>query len=128
MIYRPSNPLGILTFDTTDVFGKRIILEKDRFENHILNGHIELTGNEEAIKDILKNPYMVLQSKQSETRYLYYGKSPKSTYSNLTIKTVVDHKYNDLGFVVTSMFQKQVTPEKEGKTIYVKEKTDTSEP
>lgn len=124
MMYRPNEPLGILVIDTTDRFGKRIILEKDRYENHIIEpntGHKELAGNLEAIEESLTNPYLVLQSYKNPTRYLYYGKSTKSTKPWLSIKTVVDHMYDDFGFVVTSMFQRKITPSKEGTIIYAEE-------
>jgi len=122
MMYRPNEPLGILIIDTTDRFGKRIILEKDRFDEHIGNpkGHEELIGNIDAIVETIQDPYWVVQSRKNENRYLYIGKSQKSTYPNLNIKTVVDHTGNNFGFVVTSMFQKRLDPEKEGTIIYVK--------
>jgi hypothetical protein len=119
-MYRPQNPLGTLLIDTTDRFGKRIILEKDRFDEHIgcETGHIEMIGNVEAIKETIENPYWIAQSAKNQNRYLYIGKSEKSTYPSLYIKTVVDHSKKDFGFVVTSMFQRRLNLNKEGSIIY----------
>ncbi|THF83731.1 hypothetical protein [Cohnella fermenti] len=100
-------------------------MEKNRFEDHIIDpatGHKELAGNEEAIKHSVENPYLVVQSNKIPNRYLYYGKSSESTMPWLTIKSVVDHSDENFGFIVTSMFQKKITPEKEGAVIYDKKK------
>jgi hypothetical protein len=120
-MYRPSDPLGYLAIDTTDKFGKRVILEQDRLEEHIIDGHEELRGNVAAIKDSIENPEYIIQSKKNSNRWLYVTKSEFSTY-NVPIKTVVEHlSTTEFGYVVTSMFQRRLDPEKEGKILYERE-------
>jgi hypothetical protein len=118
-MYRPPSPPGILAIDTTDKFGNRVILEQSRYEEHIIQGHAEMKENLVAIKDSIENPYMVLRSKKNADRWLYFAKSENSTYPRLSIKTIVDHSSEaGYGFVVTSLFQKKVIPDKEGELIY----------
>lgn len=118
-MYRPPSPPGILAIDTTDRFGKRVILEQSRFEEHIVDGHKEMEGNLTAIQDSIENPYMIIKSNKVDNRWVYLAKSQNSTYPKLSIKTIVDHSSEtDYGFVVTSLFQKKVIPSKEGEIIY----------
>ncbi|MFE7063720.1 hypothetical protein ACFVAD_16345 [Sutcliffiella sp. NPDC057660] len=111
-------------FDTTDIFGKRVFLEKEQFDNHIVVGHPEMRDNELAIQETIENPQLVVESKQNSNRLLYIGKSEMSTYPMVYIKTVVDHSSKEYGFVITGLFQKKVNLEKEGTVIYEKT-TDT---
>jgi len=121
-MYRPSNPLGVLLFDTTDIFGKRVVLEKDRFDEHIAE-HVEMVGNEVAIQESIENPYLVYKDSEYSHKLLYIGKSKSSSYPWLSVKTVVDHSLSDFGFVSTSFFVKDNKLGKVGELIYDKKNT-----
>jgi hypothetical protein len=105
-------------FETTDKFGKRIVLTSETYNNHILVGHPEMKGNANAMQDTVENPKWIVESKQNPSRWLYIGKSESANYPMVNIKTVVDHSSTDVGYVITGFVQKKVNIEKEGKVIY----------
>lgn len=113
-----SSTTSVYIFDTKDPYGKRVFLEKARFEEHILDHHPEMKGNELAMKETVEDPHLIIQSKQNPNRWLYVGKSDMATYPLLNIKTVVDHTSTEYGYVVTGLFQKKINAEKEGTVIY----------
>lgn len=126
MRYMPNDPPDQLVFDTTDRYGKRIFLEQERYDIHITGpiGHVELLGHELAIQDTIENPDIILQSVKLPSRWLYIAKSTKAKYKNTPIKTVVDHVNTSYGFVVTSLFQRDIDPMKEGAKIIYEKSTD----
>lgn len=106
--------------DTTDKDGKRVVLEQHTYHGHILVRHPEMKGNIPAIKDSVENPQYIIESGQGSTSNLYITKTDISTYPKLHLKTVVDHTNPEIGYIRTSLFQRNLDPEKEGAVIYEK--------
>lgn len=117
-MYFPSKPLGPLIFDTTDRFGKRIILELDRYTDHIVDGHPEMAESVLAIQESIEKAIMIYRSTQFPHRVEYVATSKNATYPSLPIKTIVDHTFSDFGFVVTSLHtpMKRINPK--GDVLY----------
>lgn len=121
----PSSTDNKYIFDTKDIYGKRVYLETNRYNEHIISHHPEMEGNTLAIQETIEDPHLIIESKQNPNRWLYVGKSEMATYPLLNVKTVVDHSSTSYGWVVTGLFQKKVNAEKEGTIIYEKTDKDT---
>jgi len=104
-------------FKTADHTGKVIILTEKTFNAHILPGHPEMSGNENAIQETIENPEYVILSSVDDKSHIYVAKSSNSSYPNIYIKTIVTSS-GKTGYVKTSFFQRNVILDKEGKVIF----------
>lgn len=111
---------GGYIINTANHDGVRIVLETDTYNNHILDGHPEMASNVAAIQDSIENPTYIIKGAQNENNRYYITKSPVSTYPKLYIKTVVNQKNPNIGYIRTSYFTRNVDLEKEGVVLYEK--------
>lgn len=127
--YKPTAGSPLL-FVVTNQYGKRVILEKSRFDDHIIgppeDGHKEFIGQEHVIKESIEKPNLIYLSSKFPSSWLYVCKSTASRYPLLNIKTVVSHRYPNYGYVVTSFYQrdKDIEAEREGAKIIYDEKVN----
>ena len=89
-------------FEVIDRYGKSIHLSEERWK-HIIHDHPEMANKLEEIKEIVKNPLVIKESKDDENVKHYY-----KYYKNLKQKAkylLVSVKYlNEHGYVITSFY------------------------
>jgi hypothetical protein len=75
-----------IIIDTTDIFGKRVILERDTWDTHIVGGHDSMRDKIPVVKASLEQPTYVIQDVAFATRTHYISPEIDGQY----IKTVVE--------------------------------------
>lgn len=116
-----------LVFMATNKFGTKVILEKSRFDDHIIHptfGHVELIGNEDVIKNTIENPRLIFQSAQFPTTWIYVGKGFNSINPKMDVATVVNHTSQEFGYITTSMLRGKGKVKTEGAKIIYDQETD----
>ena len=96
-------------FEVVSKLNKRVYGSKSRWNLIIKTKHLEIEGKEKEIKETLKEPNEIRQSKSDASVYLYY-----KNYGKLSLSVVVKHK-NGEGFIITAYYTDRI---KEGKQIY----------
>ena len=89
-------------FEILDKNGRKIHLSKERW-SHIVNDHPEISNRLEEIRDIVKNPLIIKESKDDENvrHYYKYYKNLKQKAKNLLVSV----KYlNGHGYIITSFY------------------------
>ena len=102
-------------FEIIDKFGRKIKLTRERIWTHI-SKRPEMLGEEELIKDALKDPGEVKESKENPKAWLYYKVNPKGNNWDKYILVIVK-LLNGEGFILTSFFTGII---KEGKLVWKK--------
>jgi len=106
-------------FDIVDVLGNRVILTKQRWEEHILLSHPEMLGLHEAVRDTITEPDCVYASETAEQTKLFYKLGAVAwKFRNLFLKTVVSYD-REPAILRTSFFTSQL---KGGRLLWIKPK------
>jgi len=108
-------------FKTTDIFDREVVLEKSTWDNHVVDGHPEMCGNENAVKCTVEGPEFVYESDSHTNRDVFFARQENSTHPKLYTKVIVEYNGNT-GEVVTSWFCKEVKGVNERGLKYVKPK------
>jgi hypothetical protein len=117
-----------LVFSTTDCFGNLVQLDRQTWENHVLDivqGHPEMAGYEDLVKEIIANPYEVRLSTASTTALAFVsdrlvGPAPDGIRALVQYKSEQFEKGSLRGYVATAYpvdIIRYGSP-KLGKTIY----------
>jgi hypothetical protein len=112
----------LFVFDTTDVFGVRVVLDTGTWNKHIIipTNHPEMKDNLEAIKKSIEQPEAVYRdAAYSETRKKFFARRPESTYPKLYAVVVVGYDSN-IGSVVTCYFSHNFGKVDGGGLLYAK--------
>lgn len=65
--------MNTILLDTLDFRGRRVIMTRKRWQEHIQAEHPELTeGALEDVAEILESPHFVYESAKQTSRHLYY--------------------------------------------------------
>ncbi|KXG78306.1 hypothetical protein [Thermotalea metallivorans] len=111
-------------FTTTDPRGYIISCSTERFNEHIVSGHVIMRDNLNAIKSTIEEPEVIYKSSQSPIRDVYFSKVPTSSYPKMYTKVVVQiDDGNMTGEVVSAWPQKDISGGIDsGGIVYVKNK------
>jgi len=99
-LFSVMTPLGF-TIRTTMTYWQYVVRIK----------HPCMTGKEEVVKEVLKNPQKICQSSMDKTVYLYYGKMER------LYCVVAKHTISKEGFLITAYPADKI---KEGETIWTR--------
>ena len=99
-LFSVMTPLGF-TIRTTMTYWQYVVRIK----------HPCMTGKEEVVKEVLKNPQKICQSSMDKTAYLYYGKMER------LYCVVAKHTISKEGFLITAYPADKI---KEGETIWTR--------
>ena len=95
-------------FAVNNYNGCTVSCSKSRWEEHVVQNHQIMEKNEDAVKDTIKDPDAVYESKDSPDREVYFKASQFSTYKGLLTKVIVQYSpgiknpENIVGELVTS--------------------------
>jgi hypothetical protein len=97
-------------FSTTDLWGNLVILQEETWLNHIvepIDGHPEMTGYENLVKQVVVDPYEAYQSTQQSTGILFLsdphvGPRPEGIRVVVNYSDTSYEKGATSGFVVTA--------------------------
>ena len=109
-----------IIFESTDPFGRKIILDSSTWNEHIIPGHDEMKGNEISVKNTIENPDFIYESNTHNNRDVFFSVRPESTYPKLYTKVVVEINKVQSGEVSTAFFSKEVQGVKGAGLKYVK--------
>ena len=101
LIFRIQSPLG----DT-------IVLTRDRWRQIIRFKHPALDGREQAVRECVRQPDLVRESKKDPNVHLYYAAAERGY-----LCVAVAPTENDQRFVVTAYFTRNIKP---GKHLWTK--------
>ena len=99
-------------FEITSVLGKGIRTTVTYWDKIIREKHPIMHGKEEDVKETIRNPNEVRQSKTDENVFLYYRMVEKMKH----VCVVVRHE-NEHGYVITTYLTEGM---KEGNTVWKK--------
>lgn len=101
-------------FETTDLFGNKIILSKENYEHILLRP--EMGGQEERIKETLKSPDVIKFSKYDKQKWLYYRFYDRTPVSKKYLLVIVKMLPKEK-FIVTSFYTDKI---KAGEIVWQK--------
>ena len=91
-----------IVFEIIDRHGRKIHLSMERWK-HIIHDHPEMLTKLEEIKDIVRNPLIIKESKDDESVNHYYkyfkNLKQKARYLLVSVKYLNKH-----GYVITSFY------------------------
>jgi len=93
-----------MPFETTDVLGRRVILDDTRW-GHIQREHPEV--REQVIRSTVEDPQLIATSSKFTASDVYFSLGMDATYPHLYCKVVVDFT-DEPGLVLTAMYQKDL--------------------
>ena len=99
-------------FSVNNYNGCTVSCSKTRWDEHVVGHHQIMENNEKAVKDTIKNPDAVYESKELPKREIYFKSSEFSTYKALT-KVIVEYSQgiknpgNIVGELVTAFPSKE---------------------
>lgn len=96
-------------FKVKSHFKKDIRTTKSHWDFIVNVKHLEIKGEESAVKEVLKNPDFVSISQEDEDVYLYYRRKQKYYLC------VVARHLNGDGFIITVYFTDKI---KEGEVVW----------
>ncbi|MFQ6040475.1 MAG: hypothetical protein ACE5PV_06425 [Candidatus Poribacteria bacterium] len=106
-----------ILFQAVDIFGNLIELTEERWKTHILTGHYEVELYIEQIKETIKSPDCIFESRyEPDTRLFYKRGITQGKYRNLYMKVVVSYSETP-AFIKTAFFTPQLTG---GKLLWIK--------
>lgn len=94
-------------FETTDPRGKKVTCTEEVWLIHVLDGHPEMEGLENIVKQTVEAPLysMIYQDRDYPERNIYYGQKSKYVY----VKVVVEFLKDD-GVLITAYLTDSVKP------------------
>lgn len=110
-----------IIFRTTDTLDRIITLDSQTWNDHVIMGHPEMSGNEAALKETIENPDFVYGSGTNPKRELYFAKQKNSTFPSLYTRAVVEFNGSQ-GTVTTAFFCKEIQGVNPEAIKYVKPK------
>lgn len=112
-----------IKFAAKSPLGYTVECTEDRWENHVLQGHSMMAGNEQAVIDAIENPIVVYPSKSHrEERHVYFGDSKNASYSSPYTKVIVG-KNDDGARTITAFPKEEINGNIEGgEVLYVCDK------
>lgn len=109
-------------FDSTDPKGRRVILRKSTFQEHILDdrNRREFSGYVDAIQQTIERPHRIRPSAQAPEANVYFRKGAHPLYPSLYVKVPVWFE-RGVGTVSTAQLQPDSAQGtlKGGEDIYV---------
>lgn len=103
-------------FAVNNYNGCTVFCSNNQWDTHVVQNHQIMSNNERAVKDTLKDPDVVYESKEYPDREVYFKSSSYSTYSGLLTKVIVEYSpgiknpQNIVGELVTAF----PTPDEKG--------------
>lgn len=97
-----------MIFEVMDPLGRRIRLTRERWEDHIVDEHPELEGQEERLKEAVENPDFIY--KEDDIRFFYrISEISLMKYHDLYIRAVIRLESERRGHVVTAHLRDKPT-------------------
>lgn len=88
-----------------DRWGREIVLDEDTWHHHIIPGHHNLRGYDDAVAKVLTNPYRVMHDAWHETRENFYRPRTHPLHPDLFLKVCVEFANDEpdsAGTVITA--------------------------
>jgi hypothetical protein len=94
-------------FETTDPRGKKVICTEEIWLIHVLDGHPEMEGLEDEVRQAVQTPLyrMIFADRDYPEKNIYYRKRNQKTY----VKVVVEF-LNEDGILITAYLTDSVKP------------------
>lgn len=75
-------------FETTDPRGKKVICTEEIWLIHVLDGHPEMEGLEDEVRQTIQSPIygMIYQDRDYPERNIYYHQKNKFVYTKVVIE------------------------------------------
>lgn len=95
-------------FSVNNYNGCTVTCSKSQWEEHVVCHHQIMENNEKAVKDTIKNPDAVYESKDNPNREVYFKASEFSSYKGFLTKVIVEYSpglknpENTIGELVTA--------------------------
>lgn len=80
----------MLLFVTKDPLGRKVILPKKVWEEHIIIRHPEFVNQVKGVKQAIENPGVISSSSRKETRDIYYRLGAVKKYPKLYVTVIVE--------------------------------------
>ena len=114
-------------FSVTSPLGYTVVCTAHQWDTHIAPGHSELQGREEDVKETIKDPSKIYESKSHPERHIYYS-SPVDVADESRYTKVVagpDKKLKTVYSVITAFDVKKISDaDSKGVVLYDAHSTD----